>query len=159
MPRDCLATLPAEWSPDHVFLTSLLKVTDRVPLLTFDRSSLFRQHEPNHVRYRIEVLDYGLVRFDRDTELVFQERHRFKYRDGIKDSGGNQCSRISQRRRVLSRQELVKDKGLDSGFDGLFVSHRGVGHCRTIETLLSPRFCCVLVVFMPVLVGLRSICG
>src|SRR5213595_583588 len=39
-----------------------------------------------------------------------------------------------------SRQELVKDKRLDSSFDGLFVSHRDVAHCRTIETLLSPHF-------------------
>ncbi len=83
-----------------------------------------RHNEPSHVRQRIEVLDYGLVWFDRDVKLVFQKRHNLEDRDRIKYSSRHQWGRVGQGRGVFAGQVFVKDKGFYRCFDVFWV-HKG----------------------------------
>src|SRR5262245_57571448 len=77
-------------------------------------SGFLGEDEPRDIVERIEMVDRRLIRLQRDSELALEKGDDFEQRYRIEDSRRDERRAVGQRRRVLTRQELIENVRFDS---------------------------------------------
>jgi hypothetical protein len=67
-------------------------------------------HETGNPPDRVKMIDSGLMSFNRDSEMMFQERDELQRADGIKDPAGNQQRLGCQLFGILAGKEFAQNK-------------------------------------------------
>jgi hypothetical protein len=67
-------------------------------------------HERGDLMDRVEVIDAGLVRLDRDSEKILKKRNQLQRRNRVENPSGDQRSSIREVARIFTGEKLAQDE-------------------------------------------------